>query len=151
MITLDQIKQLDHKVRNAIDKISTLKSDNSMLQEKLDNCQLRIEELEVLIDTFKEDQGEIERGIIDALNQLDILEDNIVRDEVDSEPKKESGIQPDKDSNDTEVTSTDDDDDEQDDDDEDSDTTEVASAEEEESDEKDSEDSSKEESELDIF
>ena len=90
MITLDQIKQLDHKVRNAVDKISTLKSENSMLQEKLDNYQIRIEELEVLIDTFKEDQGEIENGIIDALNQLDILEDNIVHPEVDSELAQES-------------------------------------------------------------
>ena len=56
MITLDQIKQLDHKVRKAIDKINTLNSENNMLQEKLGNYQLRIEELEVLIDTFKEDQ-----------------------------------------------------------------------------------------------
>lgn len=90
MITLDQIKQLDHKVRKAIDKINTLNSENKMLQEKLDNYQLRIEELEVLIDTFKEDQGEIENGIIDALNQLDILEDNIVISGTDSELAQES-------------------------------------------------------------
>lgn len=90
MITLDQIKQLDHKVRKAIDKINTLNSENNMLQEKLDNYQLRIEELEVLIDTFKEDQGEIENGIIEALNQLDILEDNIVIKETDSELAQES-------------------------------------------------------------
>ena len=90
MITLDQIKQLDHKVRKAIDKINTLNSENNMLQEKLDNYQLRIEELEVLIDTFKEDQGEIENGIIDALNQLDILEDNIVISGTDSELAQES-------------------------------------------------------------
>jgi len=83
MITLDQIKQLDIKVRKAVDKINTLKSENSLLQEKLDNYQLRIEELEILIDTFKEDQGEIEHGIIDALNQLDIIEDNtLVNEEI---------------------------------------------------------------------
>ena len=76
MITLDQIKQLDFKVRKAIDKINSLKSSNEILQEKLDTYQIRIEELEVLIDTYKEDQGAIEHGIIDALNQLDILEDN---------------------------------------------------------------------------
>ena len=76
MITLDQIKQLDFKVRKAIDKINSLTSANDLLQEKLDNYQLRIEELEILIDTFKEDQGEIENGIIDALNQLDIFEEN---------------------------------------------------------------------------
>ncbi len=90
MITLDQIKQLDHKVRKAIDKINTLNSENNMLQEKLGNYQLRIEELEVLIDTFKEDQGEIENGIIEALNQLDILEDNIVVPGADSGLAQES-------------------------------------------------------------
>ncbi len=112
MITLDQIKQLDHKVRKAIDKINTLNSENNMLQEKLDNYQLRIEELEVLIDTFKEDQGEIENGIIEALNQLDILEDNIVIKETDSELAQESSEaeqvstddQPNKDSEMTEET-----------------------------------------------
>ena len=104
MITLDQIKQLDHKVRKAIDKINTLKSENNMLQEKLDNYQLRIEELEVLIDTFKEDQGEIENGIIDALNQLDILEDNIVHPEVDSELAQESPDEPGVDAETTEET-----------------------------------------------
>ncbi|MCK5198552.1 MAG: cell division protein ZapB, partial [Spirochaetales bacterium] len=99
------IKQLDHKVRKAIDKISTLNNENKMLQEKLDNYQLRIEELEVLIDTFKEDQGEIESGIIDALNQLDILEDNIVNHEADSEPAQESAEdQPSEESEITEET-----------------------------------------------
>ncbi|MDA3937698.1 MAG: cell division protein ZapB [Spirochaetia bacterium] len=78
MITLDQIKQLDSKVRKAIDKINSLKSANNILQEKLDTYQIRIEELEILIQTFKEDQGEIEHGIIDALNQLDIMEENII-------------------------------------------------------------------------
>ncbi|MCK5153175.1 MAG: cell division protein ZapB [Spirochaetales bacterium] len=76
MITLDQIKQLDIKVRKAIDIINSLTSENKMLQDKLDTYQLRIEELEILIDTFKEDQGEIEHGIIDALNQLDTLDNN---------------------------------------------------------------------------
>ena len=76
MITLDQIKQLDVKVRKAIDMINSLTSENKMLQDKLDTYQLRIEELEILIDTFKEDQGEIEHGIIDALNQLDTLDNN---------------------------------------------------------------------------
>ena len=92
MITLDQIKQLDYKVRKAIDKINTLNSENNMLQEKLGNYQLRIEELEVLIDTFKEDQGEIENGIIEALNQLDILEDNIVVPGADSGLAQESTV-----------------------------------------------------------
>lgn len=90
MITLDQIKQLDVKVRKAIDKINSLKSENSMLQDKLDTYQLRIEELEILIDTFKEDQGEIEHGIIDALNQLDSLEESESVSEESSQRETES-------------------------------------------------------------
>jgi len=74
MITLDQIKQLDIKVRKAIDIINSLTNENKMLQNKLDEYQLRIEELEILIDSFKEDQGEIENGIIEALNQLEIID-----------------------------------------------------------------------------
>ncbi len=77
MITLDQIKQLDIKVRKAIDKIIALSSENKLLQTKLDDYQLRIEELEILIDSFKEDQGEIENGIIEALNQLETIDDDI--------------------------------------------------------------------------
>lgn len=90
MITLDQIKQLDVKVRKAIDKINSLKSENIMLQDKLDTYQLRIEELEILIDTFKEDQGEIEHGIIDALNQLDSLEESESVSEQSSQQETES-------------------------------------------------------------
>jgi chromosome segregation ATPase len=90
MITLDQIRQLDQKVRKAIDNINSLKNENKMLQEKLANYQLRIEELEILIDTFKEDQGEIENGIIEALIQLDVLEDNIASPDEDSEQTENS-------------------------------------------------------------
>lgn len=85
MITLDQIKQLDIKIRKAIEMINLQKSENIILQKKLDTYQLRIEELEILIDTFKEDQGEIEHGIIDALNQLDTIENSIESSTVVSE------------------------------------------------------------------
>ena len=134
MITLDQIKQLDQKVRKAVDKISTLKNENNMLQGKLDNYQLRIEELEVLINTFKEDQGEIENGIIDALNQLDILEDNIDSQE-STEPAQESTGQPDIDSEIPEETAA----------------TVEETVNTEESDDSDKEKSESTESELDIF
>ncbi len=85
MITLDQIKQLDTKVRKAIDKINSLTNENKMLKNKLDDYQLRIEELEILIDSFKEDQSEIENGIIEALNQLEIIDDDSKTPDLDSE------------------------------------------------------------------
>ena len=84
MITLDHIKQLDRKVHKAIDEINTLRAENKMLLEDLDKYQHRIEELEIMINAFKEDQSEIENGIIDALNQLDVLEDTIAASEPDS-------------------------------------------------------------------
>jgi len=93
MITLDQIKQLDLKVRKAIDKINSLTGENNMLQDKLDTYQLRIEELEILIDTFKEDQGEIEHGIIDALNQLDTLEETLTTSDDNSKQDEEPSVE----------------------------------------------------------
>ncbi len=77
MITLEQIQELDQKVQMAVNRISTLKSENSGLKTKLDEYQKRIGELEVLIERFKQDQSAIENGIIHALEQLDHLEDSI--------------------------------------------------------------------------
>lgn len=74
MITLDQIQQLDQKVQRAISYITDLRRENNSLKHKLDEYQKRIEELEILISDFKRDQGEIEKGIISALSQLEKLE-----------------------------------------------------------------------------
>ncbi len=93
MITLDQIKLLDRKVRKAIDKISLLTNENKMLQNKLDDYQLRIEELEILMDSFKEDQGEIENGIIEALNQLEIIEDDNKTTDPDPEKQEQENME----------------------------------------------------------
>lgn len=73
MISLDQIKKLDAKVTSAVRLIDELRKENNSLKEKLGSYQSRIEELEVLISDFKEDQGEIEEGIVHALEQLEQL------------------------------------------------------------------------------
>jgi hypothetical protein len=75
MITLEHIKKLDEKVRLAVGLIGTLRNDNAALQKKLDQYEKRIGELEVLIESFKKDQTEIENGIVRALEALDELED----------------------------------------------------------------------------
>ncbi len=75
MISVDQIRQLETKVRHAIEVIHTLREENDLLKTKLSGYESRIEELEVLIDSFKQDQTNIEKGIINALQQLDVLED----------------------------------------------------------------------------
>lgn len=76
MVTLDQIRLLDSKVKSAVEHISLLKKENGTLKERLEEYQNRIEELEVLIETFKQDQGQIEEGILQALDQLDQIEDS---------------------------------------------------------------------------
>lgn len=77
MITLEQIHQLDKKVYNAVELIQKLRSENESLELKLDGYEKRIEELQKLVSDYKEDQGEIEKGILKALDQLDALEDEI--------------------------------------------------------------------------
>lgn len=75
MVTLEQIHQLDSRVHRAIELIAKLREENYTLKNKLAEYQDRIEELEVLISNFKEDQSEIERGIASVLSDLDHLDE----------------------------------------------------------------------------
>jgi len=74
MISLEQIRTLDERVKKAVQALGDLKSENQTLKQKLADYQKRIEELEKLIDDFKKDQGEIEQGILNAISQLETLE-----------------------------------------------------------------------------
>ncbi len=78
MITLEQIRRLDHRVQAAVGRIATHKNENALLREKLESYEGRILELENSIAAFKRDQSEIEQGIVSALNQLDQLEDEVL-------------------------------------------------------------------------
>ena len=73
MITLDQIRTLDSKVQQAVEEIESLREENSRLRDKLSAYEKKVSELEVLIDGFRNDQGEIEEGIQKALLRLDVL------------------------------------------------------------------------------
>jgi len=77
MVTLDQIRNLEAKVQRTVAYISELKEENSLLQKNLEKYRERIDELEILINGYKEDQNEIEQGIMNALSHLDRLEDDI--------------------------------------------------------------------------
>jgi uncharacterized phage infection (PIP) family protein YhgE len=77
MISLEQIRLLEQKVQAAVARIGQLKQENATLKEHLSSYQKRIDELEVLVDSFKADQGQIEQGILNALAQLDQLEDEV--------------------------------------------------------------------------
>jgi hypothetical protein len=74
MVTLEQIKLLETKVAKAIDVVTRITGENAYLKGKLETYQKRIDELEVLIQRFKEDQGRIEDGILSALDRLNQFE-----------------------------------------------------------------------------
>ena len=81
MINLEQVKLLEKKVAKAVDYVERLTKENTALhqqktelQTKLDSYQKRIEELEVLVVGFKEDQNRIEEGILAALDRLSQFE-----------------------------------------------------------------------------
>jgi len=75
MVSLEQVKLLESRVTNVIDYVKKVNAENAKLKEKLDSYQKRIEELEVLVHQFKENQGRIEDGILSALDRLNQFED----------------------------------------------------------------------------
>jgi chromosome segregation ATPase len=79
MITLEQVKLLESKVARAIEYVERVSRENAQLRGKLDSYQKRIDELEVVIRQFKEDQGRIEEGVLAALDRLNQFEDAIER------------------------------------------------------------------------
>ncbi|HDQ14836.1 MAG TPA: cell division protein ZapB [Sediminispirochaeta sp.] len=83
MVSVEQIRLLEKKVRGAVEQISSLKKENQSLKERLGEYEGRINELQLLIESFKQDQGEIEQGILSALDELNRLEDNLDSSEQD--------------------------------------------------------------------
>ena len=82
MISLEQVQELEIKVARAIEYIQKVNSENSALVAekeslltKLEANQKRLDELEMLVMRFKEDQGRIEDGIIAALDRLSQFEE----------------------------------------------------------------------------
>jgi len=104
MVSLEQVKLLESKVSKAIDYVKKVTEENSSLKGKLDSYQKRIDELEILIQQFKEEQGRIEDGILSALDRLNQFEDALENtisggaspaekpQKKDSPPKKEKEV-----------------------------------------------------------
>ncbi|MDR2717373.1 MAG: hypothetical protein LBB89_04830 [Treponema sp.] len=81
MINLEQVKLLETKVAKAVDYVERLAKENTILHRqetelhtRLESYQKRIDELEVLVMGFKEDQNRIEEGILSALDRLSKFE-----------------------------------------------------------------------------
>ncbi|GMO31274.1 MAG: hypothetical protein Ta2B_12350 [Termitinemataceae bacterium] len=89
MVTIEQVKQLETRVSKVLDYAIKATDENTLLKSKLDSCQKRIDELEVLIQHFKDDQGKIEEGIVSALDRLNQFEDSV---EKTLSPEKKSKI-----------------------------------------------------------
>ena len=102
MLSLEQVKLLESKVSKTIDYVKKVTEENTSLKGKLDSYQKRIEELEVLIQRFKDDQSRIEDGILSALDRLNQFEDAVERKlSVDSKtsadaPRKKPPAKPEK-------------------------------------------------------
>jgi len=82
MISLEQVQELETKVAKAIEYVQRVNAENAALsseraglQQKLEANQKRLDELELLVMRFKEDQGRIEDGIVAALDRLNQFEE----------------------------------------------------------------------------
>lgn len=74
MINLDQVRTLEWKVKQAVQLIVHLRRENDTLRGRLSDTEVRLQELESLLESFKATQNEMESGIRSALEDLDNLE-----------------------------------------------------------------------------
>ncbi len=91
MVTLEQIEQLDDKVKKVVERVKMLQKENHQLFVDNQNfatenqrLQKRIEEMERQMSTVSGTHDFLSKGIVDAINQLAALEEdsqNIVEDE----------------------------------------------------------------------
>ena len=77
MINLDQVRTLEWKVKQAVQLIVHLRRENDTLRGRLSDTEVRLQELETLLDAFKATQSEMESGIRSALEELDNLETGV--------------------------------------------------------------------------
>jgi len=97
MISLEQVQLLETKVAKAIEYVQRVNSENAALlseraglQQKLDANQKRLDELELLVMRFKEDQGRIEDGIVAALDRLSQFEEAFEKSLKEKTPTKKT-------------------------------------------------------------
>lgn len=101
MLSLEQVQLLETKVAKTIEYVQRVTAENAALYEeragltrKLEANQKRLDELELLVMRFKEDQSRIEDGIIAALDRLSQFEEafeSSLKDKVND--KKASKVQ----------------------------------------------------------
>lgn len=75
MIHIDQVRTLELKVKQAVQLIVHLRRENDHLRGRLADTEVRLQELEDMLQSLKASQNEIESGIRSALLELDHLEE----------------------------------------------------------------------------
>ena len=90
MLSLEQVKLLEQKVELAISTIRKLSEERDSLKLTIAEKEKRINELENMVVSFKDDQNRIETGIKTTLDLLNSLEDIATV----SQPKREQSSVP---------------------------------------------------------
>jgi len=92
MLSLEQVQLLESRVARAIEYVQRVNDENAALSSeragllsKLEANQKRLDELEMLVMRFKEDQGKIEDGVLAALDRLSQFEEAFENSLVDRE------------------------------------------------------------------
>jgi len=77
LISLDQVRLLEQKVENAVNKILQLQKENAELREKCAFFESKANNLNQRVSDFEADQNKIEEGIENVLKRLNIVEDAV--------------------------------------------------------------------------
>jgi len=103
MLSLEHVQLLESRVARAIEYVqrvneenAALSSERAGLQAKLDATQKRLDEVEVLVMRFKEDQGRIEDGVMAALDRLSQFEEAFEKSLKDATNAKKPAVKKEK-------------------------------------------------------
>ncbi|MCG8477899.1 MAG: cell division protein ZapB [Spirochaetales bacterium] len=77
MVDIEQVRLLEQRVQRVIARIGELQTENRELRDQVGVDREKIAELERRVESFSTNQEEIERGILNALHQLDEVEDAV--------------------------------------------------------------------------
>ncbi len=94
MITLEQIRLLEKKISKTVEIINILTEENKTLKKTLESSQDKMKGLEDMVNNFKDNQDEIEKGILGAIEKLDCLEDDIAEQKKNIPQKEEKAEKP---------------------------------------------------------
>lgn len=79
MISLDQILLLEQKVESAVEKITQLQAENDALRSKCSELTNSLSSKSEQLSSFQQDQGQIENGILKALDRLNSIENTVLK------------------------------------------------------------------------